>query len=66
MQEVGNRYCGPFDILNMIGLMEYEIALPPTVKYHNFFHLYLFKKYVHESNHVIDWVLIQVDPKEHF
>ena len=30
------------------------------MKAHNVFHVSLLKKYVHNSNHIIDWFLIQV------
>jgi hypothetical protein len=30
------------------------------------FHVSLLKKYVHESNHVIDWTMIQVEPEGEF
>jgi hypothetical protein len=33
---------------------------------HNVFHVSLLKKYVHDTNHVIDWNVIQVEPKGEF
>jgi hypothetical protein len=57
------RYCGPFEILDREGPVAYRLALPPTVKAHNVFHVSLLKKDVHDSNHIIDWSVIQVvDP----
>jgi hypothetical protein len=29
------RYCGPFEILDKVGLVAYGLALPPTVKANN-------------------------------
>ena len=55
------RYFGPFEILDRVGPIAYILALTPTVKEHNVFHVSLLKKYVHESNHIIDWFLIQVE-----
>jgi hypothetical protein len=55
------RYCGPFEILDRVGPIAYRIALPPTVKAHNVFHVSLLKKYVHDSNHIIDYSMIQVE-----
>jgi hypothetical protein len=59
-------YCEPFEILDRVGPVAYKLALPPTVKAHNVFHVSLLKKYVHDSNHVIDWSMIQVEPKGEF
>ncbi len=36
------------------------------MKAHNFFHVSLFKKYVHDVDHVIDWFVIQVELKGEF
>jgi hypothetical protein len=52
------RYCGPFEILERMGPVAYKLALPTNIKTHNVFHVSLLKKYVHDPNHVIDWVVI--------
>ena len=53
-KKLAARYCiGPFNILSRIGLVAYELALPPNIKAHNVF-LYLLNKYVHDPNHIID------------
>jgi hypothetical protein len=36
------------------------------MKAHDFFHVLLLKKYVHDSNHIIDWFVIQVEPEGEF
>ena len=60
------RYCGPFEILERIGLVDYMIALPASMSMHDEFHVLFLKKYVHEANHVIDWNVIQVDKESSF
>jgi hypothetical protein len=60
------RYCGPFEVIDRVGPIVYRLALPPTVKAHNVFHVSLLKKYVHDANHIIDWYVIQVEPEGYF
>ena len=52
------RYCGSFEILAKVGPVAYQLSLPPIVKVHNFFHVSILKKYIHDATHVIDWNLI--------
>jgi hypothetical protein len=60
------QYCGPFEVLDRVGHVAYRLTLPPTVKEHNVFHVSLLKKYVHDSNHIIDWSVIQVELEGEF
>ena len=55
--KISPTYCGSFEVLERIG----PIALPASTRDHNFFHVSLFKKYVHDPNHVINWDVIQVE-----
>jgi hypothetical protein len=55
------RFCGPFEILERIGPIAYMVALPASMTVHNVFHVSLFKKYIPDANHVIDWNVIQVE-----
>jgi hypothetical protein len=48
------RYCGPFEILEKIGLVSYMLALPASMRVHNVFHVSLLNKYVPDSNNIID------------
>jgi hypothetical protein len=57
------RFCGPFEILDKVGPVAYKLALPPTVKEQNVFHVSLLKKYIHDVSHIIDWFVIQVEPE---
>ena len=65
-KKLAARFCGPFEILRRIGLVAYELALPPSIKVHNVFHVSLLKKYVHDPNHLVDWRVIQVEPEGGF
>ena len=60
------RFFGPFEILAKRGQVAYELALPAHIRFHNFFHASLLKKYVYDTKHVIDWSLLQVEPKGEF
>jgi hypothetical protein len=55
------RFCGPFEILEMIGLVAYMLALPASMAVHNVFHVSMLKKYIPDANHVIDLNVIQVE-----
>jgi hypothetical protein len=58
---LATRYCGPFEILEKIGLVAYMLTLSSSMRVHNVFHVSLLKKYVPDVNHVIDWNVIQVE-----
>ena len=60
------QYYGPFEVLERVGPVAYKLALPIYIKVHDVFHVLLLKKYVHCSTHIIDWNVIQVEPKGEF
>jgi hypothetical protein len=64
--KLATRYCGPFEILEKIGPVDYMIALPVSMSIHNVFHVSLLKKYIPDANHVIDWNVIKVEQEGSF
>ena len=60
------RCCGPFEILEKVGPIAYQLALPPTITIHNVFHVSILKKYIHDDTHVIKWNVVQVEPEGEF
>ena len=66
MRKFGTNFCEPFEVLAKRGPVGYELALPTHIKVHNGFHASLLKKYVYDPKHVIDWSLLQVEPKGEF
>ena len=46
---------GPFEILERISYLAYQIALPPSLeRIQNFFHVSTLRKFVHDPSHVVD------------
>jgi len=60
------QFCVPFSIIERIGPVAYRLALPPIVKFHDVFHVSLFKKYAKYVDHVIEWSVLQVEPDGEF
>ena len=61
--KVSSCYCGPFEVQERVVTVAYRLVLLPNIKDHNPFHVSLLKKYVHDSDHVIDLTVIQVEPE---
>ena len=60
------QFHGRFGIIERIGLVPYQLALPPTMKFLDVFHAYFHKKYVKDAYHLIDWSVLQVEPDGEF
>ena len=59
--KLNTKYCEPFEILNRVGPVTYELALPTSIKVHKVFHVSLLKKCIPDESYVIDWKTIQVN-----
>ena len=61
------RYIGPFEILERVGIVAYQLALPPILSgVHKVFHVYMLQKYTPDPTHVVDWGKLVVDANETF
>jgi len=55
------RFVGPYQILRRIGVVAYEIALPPHLaNLHNVFHMSQLQKYIADPSHVLESDDIQI------
>ena len=56
------RFIGPFEILERVGTVAYQLALPPSMLgVHEVFHVSMLQKYTPDPAHVVDWGQIEVD-----
>ena len=56
------RYIEPFEILEMVGTVAYQLALPSSLSgVHEVFHVSMLRKYTSDPTHVVDWGGIDVD-----
>ena len=61
------RFIGPFDLLEMVGIVAYRLELPPSMSgVHEVFHVSILRKYTPDPAHVVDWGQIEVDTDETF
>ena len=50
------RFVGPFEILERVGAVAYQLALPPSMSsVHEVFHVFMLRKYTPDPAHVVDW-----------
>ena len=56
------RFIGPFEILERVGTIAYQLALPPSLSgVHEVFHVSMLRKYTPDPNHVVNWGNLTVD-----
>ena len=56
------RFIGPFEILERVGTVAYQLALPPSMSgVHEVFHFSMLRRYTLDPAHVVDWGEIEVD-----
>ena len=61
------RFIGPFEILEKVGTIAYQLALPPSMSgVHEVFHDSMLRRYTPDPAHVVDWGEIEVDTDETF
>ena len=60
--KLSSRFIGPFEILEMVGIVAYRFALPPSMSgVHEVFHVSMLRRYTPNPAHVVDWGEIEVD-----
>ncbi|XP_070056202.1 uncharacterized protein [Nicotiana tomentosiformis] len=56
------RYIGPFEVLERIGEVSYQLALPPSLSIvQPVFHVSMLRKYFGVPTHVLDFSTVQLD-----
>ena len=56
------RFIGLFEILERVGTVAYQLALPPSMSgVHEVFHVSMLRKYTPDPAQVMDWGQIEVD-----
>ena len=61
------RYIRPFEVLEMVGIISYWLALPSSLlSVHDVFHVSMLRKYTPDPTHVVDWGELVIDTDETF
>ena len=56
------RYNGPFNVLERVGIVAYQLALPSSLSsVHGVFDVSMLRKYTPYSTHIVDWGELVVD-----
>ena len=65
--KLSSRFIGPFEILERVGTIAYQLDLPPNMSGVNeVFHVSMLWRYTPDPAHVVDWGEIKVDTDETF
>ena len=60
--KLSQRYIGPFEVLERVGIVAYRLALPRSLlSVHDVFHVSMLRKYTPDPTHVEDWGELVVD-----
>ena len=60
--KLSSRFIRPFEILERVGTVAYQLALPPSLLgVHEVFHVSMLRKYTPDPTHVVDWGELTVD-----
>ena len=60
--KLSSRYNGPFEVLERVGTVAYQLVLPPSLSsVHAVFHVFMLRKYTPDPTHVVDWGELVVD-----
>ena len=60
--KLSSRFIRPFEMLERIGTVVYQLALPPSMSgVHEVFHVSMLRKYTPDPAHVVDWGQIEID-----
>ena len=66
-EKLSPRFIGPFKILERVGIVAYQLALPPSMSgVHELFHVSMLRRYTPDPAHVVDWGEIEVDTDRTF
>ena len=61
-EKLSPKFNGPFEILERVGTVAYQLALPPSMSgVHEVFHVSMIRKYTPDPAHVLDWGQIEID-----
>ena len=53
--KLASRYIGPFEVLERVDTVAYQLALPPSLSgVHEVFHVSMLRKYTPDPTHVVD------------